>query len=313
MRLSRVAVLLVLILAGSVRSEQTPDIQGRAPLPFEEALRVLKKKDPDGGKRLHAVESLAQLATAAREAVPVLLTVLKDDDVGEVRAEAARALGRIGPNEKVVPALKRALEDEDRLVGVRAAEALGLADPASEAAAVAFLVESLEYSRRRPEELPLPVVLHSLMQLGPRARPAVPALLSHLRQLGFRQQLNFLFTLDEIQADQAELVGPLIAMLKSDMTLERFRTLGEYSRPIFRPLFTGQLSEINGNVSLGNLQEELRVHTLMQRDAHKTAIEILGRIGPPARPATPVLKQFLNDRYLGKAAHEALDQISRQR
>jgi HEAT repeat protein len=307
------AVVLVLVLAGSVRGEQTPDIQGRAPLSFEEALRVLKKKDPDAGTRGYAAYSLGQLATAAREAVPVLLMVLKDDSVGEVRAEAARALGRIGPNEKVVPALKRALEDEDRLVGVGAAEALGLADPASEAAAVAFLVESLEYSRLHSEELPLTVVLNALMQLGPRARPAVPALLSGLRNAAFRQQMAFLFTLDQIEADQAELVGPLIAILKSRMTLERFRILGEYGQPIFSPLFTGQLNDVNRNVSLAGLQEELRVLGSVQREARRIAIEMLGRIGPAARPATAVVKPFLNDRFLGKAARTALDQIERRR
>jgi HEAT repeat protein len=67
---------------------------------------------------------LGQIGPAAKEAVPALIAVLKDED-SELRASAATALGGIGPAAKeAVPALSVALKDKDKRVREIAASAL---------------------------------------------------------------------------------------------------------------------------------------------------------------------------------------------
>ena len=60
----------------------------------------------------------------ARAAVPALSKALMDDESG-VRYRVARALGRIGPDARAaIPALIEALRDKDERVRTAAAEAL---------------------------------------------------------------------------------------------------------------------------------------------------------------------------------------------
>jgi HEAT repeat protein len=64
-----------------------------------------------------------------KDAIPALTKSLKSD-VYYIRAGAAEALGRMGPEAKVaVPALLSAAKDENALVRKHAAEALGRLDP----------------------------------------------------------------------------------------------------------------------------------------------------------------------------------------
>jgi HEAT repeat protein len=79
--------------------------------------------DPDPAVRRQAANSLAALE--AKEAVPGLITALKDKDTG-VRASAAEALWSIGPEAKeAVPDLIAALKDKSPEVRLNAAGALG--------------------------------------------------------------------------------------------------------------------------------------------------------------------------------------------
>lgn len=79
--------------------------------------------DPDPAVRRQAARSLAALE--AKEAVPGLITALKDKDQG-VRADAAEALWSIGPPAKdAVPDLIAALKDRSPDVRYNAAGALG--------------------------------------------------------------------------------------------------------------------------------------------------------------------------------------------
>src|SRR5690348_1173584 len=98
---------------------------GRAPLhggkPASHWMERLE--DPDPAVRRQAARSLAALE--AREAVPGLITALKDKDTG-VRADAAEALWSIGPAAKdAVPDLIAALRDKAPEVRLNAAGALG--------------------------------------------------------------------------------------------------------------------------------------------------------------------------------------------
>ena len=66
-----------------------------------------------------------KIGPEAKEAVPVLIDALKDENI-YVRRRAALVLVKIGPEAKAaVPALIDALKDKDKDVRSNAAEALG--------------------------------------------------------------------------------------------------------------------------------------------------------------------------------------------
>jgi HEAT repeat protein len=84
-------------------------------------------KDPDGGVRSAAAYAVARIksAEAVRASVEIMLPGLGDKEV-RVRQEAARFLGQLGPDAKAaIPALTKALRDEDEEVSKAAIEALG--------------------------------------------------------------------------------------------------------------------------------------------------------------------------------------------
>ncbi|MHB1037987.1 MAG: HEAT repeat domain-containing protein [Pirellulales bacterium] len=83
-----------------------------------------------------AADALARIGAAA---IPELVAALGDRDE-DVRAEAARALARMGPTAKAaVPALIAALGDEHETVRRNAARALGQIGPAAEPAIPALI------------------------------------------------------------------------------------------------------------------------------------------------------------------------------
>jgi HEAT repeat protein len=87
---------------------------------------VAQLKNPDLSTRRQAAVQLAGLGARGGDAVPALITALKDDKEPAMRASAAEALGGIGITAKAaVPTLLTALKDGDANVRETAAEALG--------------------------------------------------------------------------------------------------------------------------------------------------------------------------------------------
>ena len=84
-----------------------------------------------GYSRWHVISALGEIGPSARAALPALAALLDANDDGVVRGRAATAMGRIGPPERVVPALIKAVGDGDSYVRWRAAEALGKLGPAA--------------------------------------------------------------------------------------------------------------------------------------------------------------------------------------
>ena len=81
--------------------------------------------------REQVVRTLALIGPDAREATPVLIEALHDGRPG-VRANAAFALGRIGPMDgSIMSQLRLALADDDEFVRLRASEAISSIDSAS--------------------------------------------------------------------------------------------------------------------------------------------------------------------------------------
>lgn len=120
--------------------------------------------------RRHSAGLLGALGGDARAAGPSLARVLKDDGDTEARAEAARSLGRVWAY-SAIPALTKALKDEEPVVRLAVAEAL-VALGAEAEAVIPTLTKSLK-SGRSAEQQAAAVILGTL---GPEAAPAVLAL-----------------------------------------------------------------------------------------------------------------------------------------
>lgn len=95
-----------------------------APSTIPELIESLS--DPDYRVRLVATGALGEMGTAAEQAVPALIVTLSDD-VSDIRAASAEALGEIGPaSAPAVPALIETLRsDEFAHARANAARALG--------------------------------------------------------------------------------------------------------------------------------------------------------------------------------------------
>lgn len=120
-----------------------------SPVKRDEATRVrVVRAFRDWGVRETAADSLGRIGDAA---VPELVIALEDPD-RDVRAQAARALARMGPQaEDAIPALIEALDDDDKEVRQGAARALGQIGPLAEEA-VPALVQALKDPRNKATE-----------------------------------------------------------------------------------------------------------------------------------------------------------------
>lgn len=122
------------------------------------------------GLRVAAVEALADVGPAARDAVPTLAKLIKDP-TGSVQWRAVEALGWTG-SETAVPALLAALKENHK---DEAAQALMRLGPKAKAAVpeLAKLVKDWA-GDRAPVEI--------LVAIGPDAKEAAPALAAALKQ-----------------------------------------------------------------------------------------------------------------------------------
>jgi HEAT repeat protein len=104
---------------------------------------LLSLAAPEPKDRRYAVGALAEIGSAATEAVPAVIAALRDTDE-VVRAGAAAALGKIGPAAaETVPALIAALGDADKMVRRSAAGTLEHIGPPAAEAVPALLVTAL--------------------------------------------------------------------------------------------------------------------------------------------------------------------------
>jgi HEAT repeat protein len=115
---------LLLFVAGAPARDSKDDVPA--------LLKSLKNKDAK--TRASAADELGHIgsirAADAKEAVPVLLEVLKKDKNANVRKSAATAIGKMDPDPKeAVPALTEALKDKVTTVRVAAAGALQMMGP----------------------------------------------------------------------------------------------------------------------------------------------------------------------------------------
>jgi HEAT repeat protein len=91
--------------------------------------RLEQLRSPEATQRLHAVKALGEKRSEASQVVPALARALADEDAF-VRRDAAQALGQFGPEgREALPALRALLKDRNAAVRRAASGALKKIDP----------------------------------------------------------------------------------------------------------------------------------------------------------------------------------------
>jgi HEAT repeat protein len=157
----------------TVRQHAAQSLSTIAPLAREVLPDILaSSRDADRSVRMYAALSLGSIRPLGDDTIKPLVEALRDQEVC-VRIGAAEGLARMGPGARSsIPALRAALQDEDQYVAVKSALALYKIDRQIDLA-IPVLVEGLKdpNSSRRSE------AAKALKELGPDASGAVAALI----------------------------------------------------------------------------------------------------------------------------------------
>lgn len=145
---------------------------------LQEALPALEAGigDPESSARVAAIDVLEQLGPAAAPAVPALIRALEDQNLF-VRWSASRTLSKVGPKNAApaVPALARLLEDPDYDVCLATAVTLERLGPLSAGA----LPELRRVILSGDEDLRV-ATIRTVEAIGPEAKSAIPTLITAL-------------------------------------------------------------------------------------------------------------------------------------
>jgi HEAT repeat protein len=234
-------------------------------------------KHPDARVRYKAAETLAQLGTTAKFAVPELRDMLKTDANALVRVKAAEALWKIDPPPASVmlPALLDALKSKD--VGVRAAVPPVLALMGTKAKpALPALTEAL---KDKETEVKLAAIV-ALGDLGPVARDAAEELMQLAEDKEFFLLEPFV---SSALGNLGESVAPTLTKALASRSPER-RRIAAYALGTHGPAALPALPELTKALSYN----DPGVRTLAAR--------AIGKIGPKAKSALPTLEANLTDK-----------------
>jgi HEAT repeat protein len=240
---------------------------GKAAVP---ALREVLSDEKQAESAAHV---LGLIGPPAAEAVPDLIALLQRRSFPTAaREEAAFALGRIGePNAEIVPALVVALKDGKMEVRRQGADALGWIGPAAGEA--------------------VPALVAALKDDEPEVAKKACQALSFVGEASATSAL-----LEAFQSDRTEIV------VAAGRALWRLGAKAEAVLPALLSLAQGPLDKTEGArnllASFGPLTVPILMNALGDDEAarRETAAEVLGRIGPPARPAVPALIAALKDK-----------------
>ena len=160
--------------------------------------------------RSRAADFLSRMGPLAEPAIPALIRALKEDDRWEVRTSAASALGTIGKGESaVVTALLEALRDQNATVHSVSTMALGQTGQGNRAA-VAALIEALK-DKDHDVRLCGAYYLGQIGQANKGNNPTATALTEALKDIDRdvrRAATNSLWQLNPETAGKAGVTGP---------------------------------------------------------------------------------------------------------
>ncbi|MBI2823842.1 MAG: HEAT repeat domain-containing protein [Planctomycetia bacterium] len=223
----------------------------------------------DGESRTDAVDTLARLGPRAKTAVPALTKALADEDV-EVRWRSARALGAMGgAAAAAVPSLVEHLADPEAAVRAQSAAALGKIG-VKDAAAVTALTKVVAD--------PEPRVRRSAIQALVRAKPDPKVLIPLLLSVVEDSQPEVAMPAMAALADMGEqAVVPLVASMKD-------RKARYWAALVLAELGPKAKAAVP---ALQKLTDDAEPEVRMQ------ALITLGQIGPAAASAVPAMTKAL--------------------
>jgi HEAT repeat protein len=245
--------------------------------------------DRDRTVRAIAAVALGEIHSSPERAVPALAKALRDEE-GEVRRAASSALTRFG--KAGLPSLLAALKD--RNPAVRSAAALVLGQPDCEEKAVVkpllAALDDREVEVRQAAAVALEdVALKGSAQVRPLDE-AIPDLARGLKDPDIRSEAALAL---------ARMGGKAVPTL--------VRALADQDEDV-RKAVAGALGSVGpkGRVAVPALIERLKDRS---HDVRTCAVEALGSIGPAAKEAVPALGRAMKDRDFRKPAVEALGRI----
>jgi HEAT repeat protein len=269
-RIAATVVVAVAMLAPTAKPQQAPE----SPVSPRVAELIKQLKDPDWDTRMEAAAALGALRGEARAAIPDLLEALKDpvpavrmkaiDAFMFMRTDAAEAAPRIVPF----------LADPDELVRVSAVVALPRVTP--DRASTVPLLKSALADKAWPVRREAAI---GLIQLGEELAAAVPVL---------REGLN-----DPIPSKRLEAIGVLAKVGSPEQRKSMTAIAAGYLKdpdPETRVEAIRQLSALGSAAVpplIGVLKAEDEAH-----EVQLAAVRGLGRIGPDAEAALPLLREL---------------------
>jgi HEAT repeat protein len=217
-----------------------------------------------------AAWALGIIGPEARAALPQLEQALKDKSA-QVRFLAAYALGEMGPlAREATPALARRLRDPDPAVRARAAEALR--EIGTDA------VPALTDLLKDPQPEARLGAVWALALLGPKAKPAVPALGQFVAGGDAKVRVAAIITLGALGTDASEALPYLYQALE-------MKHLETQQRALQAILVVGR----------GDVPTMLKKLRAIDRRGQWATPYILGQFGPKVKDAVMPLAKALED------------------
>lgn len=247
-------------------------------------------KHPNGDTRLIAAVTIHRIEKS-NDALPVAVESLRDKDPN-VRRMAAMALGFDFGDAVPIPMLAAALKDDDASVRSSAAEALGRTGSRA-GSATPVLMGAL----KDEEDFVVTAAVEALGLLGTEAKAALPAIKGLFKHPDPYIRAQAVLASWNLEKDQANL-----PMAKAGLNSRHPKAR------VVSAEACGAMGETGPAVE--TLMATLRDFEANSND-HYMAVRALGRLGPAAKPAIPLLVRFLEnmDPELVKTARDSIRKI----
>jgi HEAT repeat protein len=300
-----------LVLARLMLHAKTTSVQGDAAVTLyllgpknKAALPLFKEALRDQKLRARHEPTVVILGAIGLDAAPLLAEAVQDRYAG-IRNHAVAALKKLGPAAAgTLPALKKALEHEDGGVRAAALAAISAIDAKPMALLTRMLADDDEPGVRR-------TAADGLASLGPKAKPAMGALIKALADRGVTGSADL--ALKNIGSDA---VGPLVKAMKDNpfrgriiLILAEMGPKAKAAVPALIPLLKDKSEFVRSpaRTALARIGEDA-VPALVEILADKNndqACLVLCTIGPAAKAAVPALIKLLKDPALHNRARAA--------
>jgi HEAT repeat protein len=285
--------------------------------------------------RLAAAQAVLAI-DSKREAfvLPTLIDLMSAPDP-EVRSQAVRRIGSMTVDTRpAVLALLERLDDKDRTVRLRAAEALMRIDPQFGPMIVPALVRSFKeggWGGRRDNDIRTVTTLAG--EVGPAALPTLPYLLKLMEHDNRYGKLIFAVAATRISTAVVDQTVPVLIEFLSDryegtgQQVEALRTLGRIG-PFARlaiPVVSVVMANDDSSNRFDAAEALIRIAPddcakamtmlragLKKRSDRDEALAAIRRLGPLAKDVVPALQALLtsDDRHEREAAESALRLIT---